>query len=419
MICWRLLPQRRSRLRCVPEVQAAFQATQDGLAAKAVREYAAAFKASPSHADVGLRAARLLIARNELLEGVRILNEMKTQLQPLDAGIASQVDQILADNAHGLEEIFQEQAKAGWADLDAVDAVKPAAADLTNAVGHFRTALQARYQVNPGSGSDLDAKRSPYIGLALSAAAAGDLTNAIHSLTLASKAGLKVDGYYFASPLWNQVRRQADFQQFLRDAFGEQTAATAATDMIGADFIGKWDFLHSGNTERENPVSDEKLQLIKLQFNYTFAASPSGELILANYLDAYILKDIDPESKRLHSQGYPDNTSSVISISYPPGIRREGGIDGSELSSKPFRIPVLVRYKPEWNLVSINGLDGQQFLVLDSTKTRLVLFKLDPISGKPNAISMEGKISEDQISRAIQAHNPTEGIYTYAIKVKQ
>jgi hypothetical protein len=204
-------------------VKAGDEAAEGGLAYKAAREYTIAFNASPSHADIGMKAARLWLEHQELLEAVRVLNRMKTQSLPPQ--IESQVNQILGDNYQPLAIIFQEQTSKGWQILNAAN---PGPDGFASAAQHFRDALQARYSVNPSSGSDLDEDSSPYVGLALSAAAAGDVTGAIHALTLGSKAGLKVNGNYFTSPLWNSIRKDAAFQQFLQDAFGDKTAQAAA-----------------------------------------------------------------------------------------------------------------------------------------------------------------------------------------------
>ncbi len=358
-------------------LKAAEQATADGLPFKALREFTAAVNASPSHAEIGLKAAKLWLDRGEIMEAVRLLNLMKTQ--KLEPAVEAEANQILKDQEMALAKIFQEETAAGWAVLDQGETDS---AGLTNAAAHFRDAIQARYFVNNYSGSALDAEHSPFMGLALSAAASGDATNAIQALKLASKAGLRVEGSYFASPLWRPVIKDRVFQQFLKDAFGDQIpeAAVAATANTMKDFIGKWEFLPPDGTKTEDGT---------YKYTIEFGLSENGSLALTQYN----LKDF--------CGAFHDD------FAYPPGTGRQFTPDG--VFEMRFTFSFETRYIPGRSMVEIirhpsmtfSSLAGNVIasvrkcpdetilLALDSTKTKLL-----DLTGYP-----PGNISDDEIKQ--------------------
>ncbi len=313
-------------------LKAAEQATADGLQFKALREFTAAFTASPPHAEIGLKAAKLWLDRGEVMEAVRVINLMRTQ--KLDPGVEAEANQILDDHESALARIFREQSAAGWALLDQGNT---GFRELTNAAAHFKEAIEARYRVKPESGSPLDAGRSPYMGLALTDAALDHVTNAITTLKLAAKAGLRVDGNYFVSGLWKPVIKDRAFQQFLREAFGDQLPEEAAAAATGTlkDFAGEWEFLPDGPRQTADYTCYKK--------GINLGISEDGSLVLTRYQ----LTDIS---------ACQNNEHFYAEMDYPAGTCRGGLLDGSLsqlITTYNYRYSFEMRYFPAQNMLKV------------------------------------------------------------------
>src|SRR5205085_519360 len=88
------------------------QAEQDGLLAKAAREYTAAWDGLNVREDIGFKAAKLWAERlNNPAEAARILNTIVAHPQDLD--LSKQVKEMLEGLQDALQKVFDDKLQAG------------------------------------------------------------------------------------------------------------------------------------------------------------------------------------------------------------------------------------------------------------------------------------------------------------------
>jgi hypothetical protein len=224
---------------------------------------------------------------------------------------------------------------------------------------------------------------------------------------------------------------------------GETVTMAARLHQPVEDFIGKWDFLHSGSRMVIKAAGIDSECDFSEDF-FQFKESADGELVLAESRTAMTMTI---------NSGITKGSSVVSEMSYPPGevrmttkIPSSGGgmfgmVAAAASQDMTGTISYTTRYLPEKNMVSVSShsvigataVDKQEIYVLDSTKTKLVLFRipvgkqqLDAMqSVQPpivNWVTTADQITDDLINRAIQAHMRTDasgyvGEPTYAVKV--
>ncbi len=199
----------------------------------------------------------------------------------------------------------------------------------------------------------------------------------------------------------------------LLQAAAKQAEAQRVAQEKIKDFVGKWDFLHSGNS-----VSNDATRITWQDFFYEFKASPGGELIVARYVSKNTSVDVKSGS------------SHTFELTYPPGVNvtHASGFDSTEKFEfivKPYSNMVFIA---RHNIAPNQGNDQETILALDSTKTKLVRFFVIPERRRNRPVHMalqitnKAQITDDLISQVIKRHlqSETNGLIdgpTYAVKV--
>jgi tetratricopeptide (TPR) repeat protein len=208
------------------------QALQQGLRSKAATAYAAAWRASPAHEDIGMKAAETFIALNMPLEAADVLNEIVAH--PKDSANLPKAKQMLATLQQALAEVWGQSIGAASKLLSNQTLSDDEKEEILRLEHKAMKALPRATGPGPNN---------PYLTAAAIYASRGDMEDVRRVLGQAANLGMTLNdpsaftGNFdpgdssmnqpIRAVLWQPVLCKPDFLQFLGDAFGERGRQTA------------------------------------------------------------------------------------------------------------------------------------------------------------------------------------------------